>query len=68
MAIIETPLVISAEAGVQKILTKAGALAANDFNGVAEKGQLAIDLTNAKLYINTGTKAATTWVVVGTQV
>lgn len=34
---------------------------------VAEKGALLIDTTNAKLYINTNTKASPTWVVVGTQ-
>lgn len=38
------------------------------FNNIAEKGALCIDTTNAKLYINTGTKAANTWTVVGTQV
>lgn len=36
-------------------------------NNIAEKGALCIDTTNAKLYINTGTKAANTWTVVGTQ-
>jgi len=30
-------------------------------------GCLAIDVTGAKLYINTGTNASTTWIVVGTQ-
>jgi hypothetical protein len=59
--------VIDVEAAVQRIFVKAGALAGNDFNGLAEKGQLAIDTTNAKLYINTGTKAATVWTVVGAQ-
>ena len=33
----------------------------------APKGQLVIDTTNAKLYINTGTALAPTWTVVGTQ-
>lgn len=33
----------------------------------AGKGQLVIDTTNAKLYINTGTALAPTWTVVGTQ-
>jgi hypothetical protein len=37
------------------------------FNTIAEKGALCIDTTNAKLYINTGTKASNTWTVVGTQ-
>jgi hypothetical protein len=37
------------------------------FDEIAEKGALLIDTTNAKLYINTGTKASSTWVVVGTQ-
>lgn len=31
------------------------------------KGSLAIDTTNGKAYINTGTAAAPTWTVVGTQ-
>ena len=33
----------------------------------ASKGQLLIDTTNAKLYINTGTSASPTWTVVGAQ-
>lgn len=32
-----------------------------------EKGSLLSDTTNAKLYINTGTKASPTWTVVGSQ-
>jgi hypothetical protein len=35
--------------------------------GVAAKGALLIDTTNAKLYINTNTLASPTWTVVGTQ-
>lgn len=35
--------------------------------GFAAKGALLIDTTNAVLYINTGTLASPTWVVVGTQ-
>ena len=38
------------------------------FNNIAAKGALAVDTTNGKLYINTGTKAANTWTVVGAQV
>jgi hypothetical protein len=33
----------------------------------APKGSLLVDTTNAKLYINTGTAAAPTWTVAGTQ-
>jgi len=33
----------------------------------AAKGSLLVDSTNAKLYINTGTAAAPTWTVVGSQ-
>lgn len=33
----------------------------------APKGQLVVDTTNGKLYINTGTALAPTWTVVGTQ-
>ncbi|MCC5946909.1 MAG: hypothetical protein JJT89_00510 [Nitriliruptoraceae bacterium] len=35
--------------------------------GVAHRGALLIDATNAVLYINTGTRAEPTWTVVGTQ-
>lgn len=45
----------------------AGAPTGATFQNVAEKGALLIDTTNAKLYINTGTKASPTWTVVGTQ-
>jgi hypothetical protein len=31
------------------------------------KGALAVDTTNGKLYINTGTFASATWTVVGSQ-
>lgn len=46
---------------------KAGAPVGGDFNSQAPKGSLLIDSTNGKLYINTGTKAATVWTVVGLQ-
>ena len=48
-------------------IINAGVPAGGAFNGVAEKGALVIDTTNGKLYINTGTKLATVWTVVGTQ-
>lgn len=35
--------------------------------GWAGPGSLCIDLPDAKLYINTGTKASPTWTVVGAQ-
>lgn len=38
------------------------------FNTIAAKGALAIDYTNAILYINTGTLASNTWTKVGVQV
>jgi hypothetical protein len=37
------------------------------FAGQAPKGALLVDTVNAKLYINTGTQAAPTWTVAGTQ-
>ena len=46
---------------------KAGVPGGTDFDGEAEKGDLCIDSTNGKLYINTGTKASPTWTVVGAQ-
>lgn len=45
----------------------AGVPASGYLNNVAQKGALVIDTTNAKLYINTGTLAATVWTIVGTQ-
>jgi hypothetical protein len=67
MPIISGGTLLSVEDAIQRILYKEGALANGDFNNVAEKGQLASDVTNGKLYINTGTKASTTWTVVGLQ-
>lgn len=37
------------------------------FAGKAIKGQLLVDTTGAKLYINTNTLASPTWTVVGSQ-
>ena len=39
----------------------------NPTSAGAPVGQLAVDETNAKLYINTGTALSQTWTVVGTQ-
>ena len=52
------------------VLQKAGAPSngtSGDGAGVASKGSLLSDITNGKLYINTGTKASPDWTVVGTQ-
>lgn len=67
MAIIERTNVIDIKAGVQYVYQKAGIPANGDFNGEAETGQLLVDTTNGKAYINTGTKAATIWTSVGSQ-
>lgn len=40
---------------------------AGDGAAFAGKGSRYTDRTNAKLYINTGTKASPTWTIVGTQ-
>lgn len=45
----------------------AGVPAGGFLNNVAQKGALVIDTVNGKLYINTGTLAATVWSVVGQQ-
>lgn len=45
----------------------AGVPASGFQNGFAKKGALVSDTTNGKLYINTGTLAATVWTVVGAQ-
>jgi hypothetical protein len=53
-----------------RLLTNEG-VPSNGTNGTgagsAGKGSLISDVTNGKLYINTGTKASPTWTVVGTQ-
>lgn len=67
MAIIERTSVIG-EAEAAPEFYSAGAPAAGDYNGEAAKGCLLKDTTNGVLYINTGTKAATIWTVVGAQV
>ncbi len=46
----------------------AGIPASGFLNGVAKKGALVVDTTNGKLYVNTGTLAATVWTVAGAQV
>jgi hypothetical protein len=66
MAVIEFSHVI-AEGALYTPFIKAGALANGDFNNSAPKGARAVDTTNGKLYINTGTLAATVWTVVGAQ-
>lgn len=66
MAIVQRSNVLP-EAQAAPEFYKAGALQAGDFNGQAAKGCLAKDTTNGVLYINTGTKASTTWTVVGAQ-
>lgn len=66
MAVIK-PTNVIAEASTRARFEKAGAMVDGDFNGQAAKGAQATDTTNGVLYINTGTKAATVWVKVGTQ-
>jgi hypothetical protein len=53
--------------GLDCPLRSAGAPTGTTFAGTAAKGALLIDITNAILYINTGTQAAPTWTKVGTQ-
>lgn len=51
-----------------RIAQSAGTPTAGTFGaGVLGPGRLAQDTTNAKLFINTGTKAVPVWTVVGTQ-
>lgn len=54
-------------AGYGPFLNAGAPVNGTTFDEIAEKGALLIDVTNAKLYINTGTKASSTWTVVGTQ-
>jgi hypothetical protein len=44
-----------------------GVPASGYLNAIAKKGAIVSDTTNGKLYVNTGTLAATVWTVVGTQ-
>jgi len=55
------------EGSRQRPFRKTGVPANGDFNGEAETGALLSDVTNGKLYINTGTLTATVWTVVGAQ-
>lgn len=52
-----------------KPFRKAGALAANDFAGQAEVGDLAVNTTNADVYVCNATNGTTTtaWELVGLQ-
>lgn len=38
-----------------------------NFKGEADKGALAVDTSTGVVYVNTGTLAAPTWTVVGSQ-
>lgn len=50
------------------VFTNAGApVNGTTLDNVAGTGSLCIDVTNGVLYINTGTKADSTWAIVGTQ-
>lgn len=55
------------EGAAVRVYTNAGAPSGSTLAGVAPKGAVLTDSTNAKLYINTGTQASPTWTVVGTQ-
>jgi len=46
------------------ILTNAGVPDATTYANFAGKGSLLVDITNAKLYINGGTKAVPAWKIV----
>jgi hypothetical protein len=68
MAVIEAPLGTQNNGnGLNCPLQNAGVPGGTTFQNVAAKGALLVDTTNGKLYINTGTQAAPTWTVVGTQ-
>jgi len=64
MPLVVPPPANDDEVALQRIYTNAGVPNA-EFDGVAPKGALCIDTTNADLYINTGTKADNTWTLVG---
>lgn len=57
----------SSTAGSIGPFESAGVPASGYLNGEAKKGALCADTTNGKLYVNTGTLAATVWAVAGTQ-
>ena len=50
-----------------KIFELSAGIPANSRAGFS-KGALSVDVTNGKLYINTGTTSSATWIVVGTQI
>ncbi len=53
--------VVLAEDGDAVLIVTAGAPSDGDYNAVAKKGCMLIDTTNARLYMNVGTKASTDW-------
>jgi len=53
--------VVIAEDGDAVLIITAGAPSDGDYNAQAKKGCLLIDTTNARLYMNVGTKASTDW-------
>lgn len=61
MSIIEGALGIYQNAGTPTNGTS------GTYAGIAPKGALLVDTTNAVLYINTNTQASPTWTVVGDQ-
>ncbi|HLS44293.1 MAG TPA: hypothetical protein VK045_02555 [Ornithinicoccus sp.] len=63
------PLVVPPPANDDEIalqcLYRSAGVPSTAFNGIAPKGALCIDVTNADLYINKGTKATNDWTLVG---
>ncbi len=67
MAVIEGGNVIEGSTLVRTYTNAGAPVTGTTLAGIAEKGALLTDSTNAVLYINTGTKTSPTWTVVGTQ-
>lgn len=59
--LITTGNCIVSEDGDAVLIVRAGAPSDGNYNDLAKKGCLLIDITNARLYMNVGTKAATNW-------
>lgn len=63
MPLVVPPPANDDEVALQRFYTHAG-VPATQYDGIAAKGALLIDTTNANLYINAGTKATNSWKLV----
>lgn len=67
MAVIDQPSNTVPNYGIFRLAGEPVNGTSGSFAGLALKGALLVDVTNAVLYINTNTQASPTWTMVGEQ-